>query len=450
MSESRRCDRRGERVEQSCLTTRSRHGGSPRRSRILSAALGFLAAFAVPSLALAQVTHHPISAKLLKVKSTQNGVEAVFVSNDPARPFPAIGSVDDPRLRTSDIYFEVYSAAQGVVRITAPNFPGNPNWKVETTGPDSYDYRSPVPSVFDIGHAKLVEGRRLRIRTLLNFPVGARLGTVAVRVRTGSLWSCALFDAASIGRDDGRFRAMNAPAPAFADCEDATLQAAIMPGCSSASSPSCDATCPDGGLCVPDDIGGSCRCVNLTQPCGATEPICGGECGPGERCYPIDDFIPGSINGCACAPVGSPPCGASGQTCEAGRCPEGLECGVVPAITPIYESSCGCIDPSATCGPGFGTCPPDLQCTFFPPGAGGSWSCLPTFCGGSYPICGGSCGGGRSCVPLDLHGSGFCVCATPSLSCDDLACGEGLFCPSGEVCTVASAGGTQECSCEPL
>jgi hypothetical protein len=422
-----------------------------RRAGIAAKFLGVVLVAGLPGLAAAQVTHHPISAKLLKVKTTQNGVEAVFVSTDPAWPFPVIGSADDPRLPTSDIYFEVYSAAQGVVRITAPNFPGNPNWKVETKGPDSYDYRSPVPSVFDIGHAKLVEGRRLRIRTLLNFPVGARLGKVAVRFQTGSLWSCALFDEASIRRDDGRFRAMNAPAPAFADCEEATLQAAITPGCATASAPTCDSVCPDGGVCAPDAFGSDCRCVNPTQPCGETAPICGGECGPGEQCYPFDDWIPGPINGCACAPTGSPPCGASGQSCDMGPCPDGLECGTIPPITPTYEPSCGCVDPAATCGPGFGTCPPDLQCMFFPPGGGGSWSCLPIFCGGAYPTCGGSCGGGRSCVPLDVQGSGFCVCATPSLSCDDLACGEGLFCPSGEVCTFTPGGsGPPDCSCEPL
>ena len=407
-------------------------------------------AVALPGLAPAQVTHHPIAAKLLRVKATPSGVEAVFVSTDPAWPFPAIGSADDPRLVTSDILFEVYSAAQGVVRITVPNFPDNPNWKVKTKGLDSYDYRSPVPRLFEIEHAKLVEGRRLRIRTLLYFPIGARLGKVAVRVRTGSLWSCALFDEASIRRDDGRFRAMNAPAPALADCEEATLWAAISPGCSTASGPSCDATCPDGGICAPDDGSASCRCVHPTQPCGATDPICGGECGRGEQCYPIDDSIPGSINACACAPVGAPPCGASGQSCDAGGCPEGLECDFVPPARPQLDGSCGCIDPTATCGPGFGTCPGDLACVLFPPGAGGTLVCFPAFCGGSYPTCGGTCGDGRSCVPLDADGSGFCVCATPSRSCEGLTCGEGFTCPSGEVCTVASAGGTLDCSCASL
>lgn len=435
------------------LTTSAHTRCGPRRSRLFGAALGLLVAVGPPGLAEAQETHHPVAGKLLRVKSTHEGVEAVFVSTDPAWPFPPIGSVDDPRLPSSDLYLELYSSAQGIVRMTVPNFPGNPNWKVEVVGADSYEYRSPDPSGFDIGHMKLVEGRRIRIRTLVNLPAGARLGTVAVRVRTGSLWSCALFDEGSIRRDDGRFRATNAPASALADCEETTLVAAISPGCgTTAFGPSCDAVCPDGGVCAPTSTSSECRCVNPTQPCGATSPLCGGECGPGEQCFPMDDLIPGAINACACAPAGSPPCGATGQSCDAGPCPEGLECGIIPPITPIYDSSCGCIDPAATCGPSFGSCPPDLECVFFPPGAGGSWSCLPMFCGGgSYPTCGGACGGGRSCVPLSLQGSGFCVCATPSLSCDDLACGEGLFCPSGEVCTVTpTGGGPPDCSCEPL
>lgn len=378
------------------------------------AAMGVLVTFGLPGFARSQVTHHPISAKLLKVKSTPSGVEAVFLSTDPGWPFPAIGSADDPRLLSSDLTFELFSEAQAEVGATIPHLSGNPGWKVRALGADSYKYRNPSPNVFQISSAALIEGKRVRVRAPLTLPARARLGKVAVRFRTGSLWSCALFAGESIRRDDGLFIGKNAPAPGLTDCSNATLVAAVSPGCSTAAAPACAATCPGGAICAPDAFGSACRCVHPTQPCGATGPICGGECGAGEQCYPMDDLIPGSINGCACAPIGAPPCGATGETCESGGCPVGLECQRIPPLTPLYDSSCGCVDPTETCGPGYGACPPDSECVLFPPGAGGTFACVPIFCSGPYPTCGGSCSGGRSCVPLDVSGSGFCVCVTPS------------------------------------
>jgi hypothetical protein len=439
--------RRRQLLLRGCLTPAPRSVRALRGPRALLAALLGVLAVALPSVAPAQVDQ-PISAKVLKVKEMSGGAQVIFVSTDPAVPFPAVGTDDDPATGSpGGMIIDVFSSTQGLASASAPAGLANPGWKVSTSGADAYHYRTPLAGLFAIRNATLVEGKRLRVRAQLNFAIAAPLGTVAVRVRTGSLRSCALFEGASVVRDDTRFVGKNAPAPALADCADDTLLAAISPGCSTSGAPVCDATCPDGGICAPDAFGSSCRCVYPTQPCGTTAPVCGGACGPGEQCYPIDDFIPGSINACACAPIGAPPCGTSGQTCDTGGCPDGLECTGIPPITPTYEAACGCVDPTATCGPGFGTCPPDLECIFFPPGGGGSYSCLPTFCGATYPTCGGTCGDGRSCVPLEVQGSGFCVCATPSLSCEDLACGEGLFCPSGEVCRVA--GGPPTCSCEP-
>jgi hypothetical protein len=77
-----------------------------------------------------------------------------------------------------------------------------------------------------------------------------------------------------------------------------------------------------------------------------------------------------------------------------------------------------------------------------------NWVCAPTYCDGTFPACGGTCDDGRDCVPLDVVGNGFCACATPGSSCDDPACGSGLACPSGEICTVVSSSGDVSCSCE--
>src|SRR4029077_13275620 len=167
----------------------------------------------------------------------------------------------------------------------------------------------------------------------------------AVRVRTGSLRSCALFDGTSVQRDgESRFVAMDAAAPALADCSDETLALALDAGCALAEWPGCDATCPDGGVCTPEVIGGPCRCVYPTQPCGTTAPLCSGECPAGEQCYPMDGFIPGPVDSCACGQIGEPPCGASGQSCDSGGCPDGLVCGTVPKVG-IYDSYCNCMNP---------------------------------------------------------------------------------------------------------
>jgi hypothetical protein len=295
----------------------------------------------------------------------------------------------------------------------------------------------------------LVRGRRLRIRGDAGLALDAALGAVAIRVTTGSLRSCAVFDGESIRRDvAGTFFARDTSVPALLDCTDTTLLSAIGFGCGEAAWPVCDDTCPGDGVCTSDVLGGSCRCVFPTQPCGGTAPACNGECPAGEQCFEIDDFIPGPVNACACAPVGEPPCGATGQACDVGGCPAGHECDLIPGAG-IYDSQCVCVEPDATCGPGYGDCPPDLECAFVGPGAGGNYQCVPILCGTNYPACDSDCSGGRECVPLAIGAGQLCVCATPTLSCDDGGSCGGFTCPAGHVCTIESSSGATTCSCEP-
>jgi len=425
-------------------------------------------AAAMPGSASARVDR-PISGRVLQLERTDDATNFTFVSKDPALPFPAIGSADDPTAGTpGGILVELFTPTEGQNYASAPAGYGDPGWKsVVKSGADSYRYRNKFPhkNVLQVMRTvRFVEGKQLRIQATMYFLLSGTVGRAAVRVTTGSLRSCALFDEASVRRDgDSRFVAMNAPAAALADCSDETLAVALDAECAFAPWPACNATCPNGGVCAPEVINGPCRCVYPTQPCGTTAPLCSGECPAGEQCYPIDGTLPGPSDGCACAPIGEPPCGASGQSCSVGACPEGLVCeSISPIGSLILESYCGCVDPAATCGPGFGSCPPDLRCGVLIP-SDSSYSCLPTLCAdaGNYPVCGStfSCSGGRSCVPLDIQGEHLCVCATPSLSCDALACGDGLSCPSGQVCTVAGSSTPQlspdprtalSCGCEPL
>jgi hypothetical protein len=427
------------------------------------AATLILFAAAMPGSASAQVDR-PISGRVLKLKRTGDATSFVFVSKDSALPFPAIGSTDDPTAGTpGGITVELFTATQGRPSAYAPAGYGDPGWtSVVRPGADAYRYRFKAWHSFVqiMRRVKFVESKELRIEATMYFSLSGPLGRAAVRVRTGSLRSCALFDEASARRDDDdQFIAMNAATPALADCSDEALAVALDAECAFAQWPACNATCPDGGVCTPEVINGPCRCVYPTQPCGTTAPLCNGECPAGEQCYSMDGAIPGPTDGCACAPIDQPPCGASGQSCSVGACPDGLVCGSLPGGGFIYEDYCGCVDPAAICGPGFGACPPDLVCSSFP--GSGSYSCIPTTCAdsGNYPSCGGTfpCSGGRSCVPLDFQGIHLCVCATQSFSCDAPACGGGLSCPSGEACTITgtSSDGLPDprvgssCGCEP-
>jgi hypothetical protein len=394
----------------------------------------------------------PISGRTVKLKSTASGPQLVFVSDDPAAPFPAIGSPDDPASgERGGMVVEVFSRAEGPRTATAPPGIGNPGWKVFAGRTDAYRYRNAGGvAVSRVRKALLAEGRRLRVRADAGLGLAMPLGAVAIRVTTGFLRSCALFDAGSVRRDvAGAFFATGAPAPPLPDCSDESLLGALGFDCGASGVPACDGSCPADGTCVADVAGGGvCKCVFSSQPCGgANAPLCNGECPAGEQCYAMDNFIPGAVNDCRCAPVGEPPCGATGVC--GGGCPDELECASIPGFG-IYDPECTCLEPDQRCGPGFGDCPPDLVCSPLP-GASG-FSCIPIFCGGTSPgRCDAACSDGRVCVPLDVAGVHLCVCATPSLSCDEgLACGEGLACPEGEVCTLATSGsGPPTCSCEP-
>ncbi|MEW6268395.1 MAG: hypothetical protein AB1689_03755 [Thermodesulfobacteriota bacterium] len=410
---------------------------------LLLAAAGLVSA----SVLAARATDRPVAGRSVKLMAAGAKTRLAFASRDPALLFPAIGSGDDPATGTpGGIEIDVFARGAAPASVGAAKGLGTPGWRVVDGKVDTYVYRGRGGP---LALALLRRGTLLQVAAAdLEMTLAAPLGAVAVRVTTGTLRSCAVFTEGSVRRDrPGLFVARDAAAPQIADCEDHTLLLAIGDPCAQAEFAFCGAPCPAGGICAPADplSGGRCRCVYPSQPCGDTAPVCGGECPAGEQCWPIDDAIPGTVNACLCAPAGEPPCGASGMTCNGG-CPPGLECGLVPGVG-MFDDACACVEPDALCGqPGFGDCPhPDFQCILIP---GSGHQCLPIVCGGPFPACGGSCTGGRTCVPLDVAGSELCVCATPSLGCDGPAC-SGLYCPSGDVCTVDVSGGSSTCSCTP-
>jgi hypothetical protein len=386
----------------------------------------------------AQAADRPISGRSLKVASTATGARFVFISRDPSFLFPPIGSIDDPASGApGGIVIEIFTQSELQQTISAPAGAGNPGWTAKSGADESYVYRSDGAT---LRKAVLREDKLIRLQSDdSGLSLSAPLGGVAIRITTGTLRNCAVFDASTVRRDQpGLFLARDASSAGLSDCSDGSLLAPLGLDCDSkGDAPTCGGPCPGGNVCVPGP-GDTCTCQ---QPCGATVPECGGTCAAEEECVGLVGGL-GTVHSCVCTPIGVTPCGAAGSTCGEGACGAGLECQSVDPY--LEEPYCACIDPTQLCGAGGSYCPPDSECMALP---GGQFGCVPTFCSGPYPTCGGTCGGGRNCVPLNVLGSGLCVCAAPENECEGAMCG-GFSCPAGEVCTpdVPSAA----CTCEPL
>jgi len=270
----------------------------------------------------------PISSVELVLKRSPAGKEKlVFVSADPAFLFPAIGGADDPASGSpGGALLEVFSKTEGAAALVIPPGIGKPGWKVKDANVDRYTF-SNKEAPLGISVVKAVtlnSGTRLKMVVReTGVALAAAQGSVGVRVTTGTLRSCALFDASTIQKDEpGVFMAKDAVASALADCSDASLM----------------------GL----------------PPCGsAAFPTCGGACGAGETCEPLQVFtwfppeLPEILfkvdDGCACVPAGAT-CAASQDVCNPGPCGPGLACSFAPAAPNpgggFGDAVCGCTSTS--------------------------------------------------------------------------------------------------------
>ena len=163
---------------------------------------------------------------------------------------------------------------------------------------------------------------------------------VGIRLVTGTLRNCALFDAPTIQHDEAdRFVAKDAVASALADC------AVLVPG-----APIVFAPCTGGD----------------------GYPACNGSCSTGEQCLQTLDFRNTQFAGCSCYPAGVTPCGGSEFPACGGACSGGGA--TCQAFSFGRGGGCGCVDSQSTCpnGTGFpdvcpfqpGVCPGDGICTF--------------------------------------------------------------------------------------
>jgi hypothetical protein len=375
---------------------------------------------------LATAEDRPIAAARLVLKRSLEGRERlVFVSKDPHFLFPTVGGADDPSAGSpGGALLELFSQNEGRAAFHVPAGVGDPGWVVNEHR-HAYRFldRSAPGGASAVRVVRLEEGRLLDLSgRAVGLPLAGPQGLVAVRITTGGLRNCALFDVTTVERDQARvFRASHADASALPDCSDDSLSPIH---CEGSGAPTCGGRCPPGSTCGTRDLH-TCVCIAASQACGTTGPVCNGECPAGEECMPIGGF---PVLNCGCLPAGSVPCGLF--TCNGG-CPAGQECNLFVSSFPGLDG-CQC-GPPGPCGGGGDDCPAGFVCA-----TGEFTMCVPVFC----PP--GGCGPGFACQPIRVEGVSetWWVCAPVGLPCDT-ACG-GLTCPVGEVCTS----GGQGCRCE--
>ena len=342
----------------------------------------------------------PVSARKLIMRRTASGQEKVsFLTKDEAIPFPAFGSADDPASGTpGGVTIELFTQNQGMATLVVPAAVG---WLTRDSSPPFFKFVNKLApgGVSVVSSLLLKSGHAIRLRSAATgLPLSGALGAVGIRITIGSLRTCALFDASTIERDEGRtFLARDAVPDGLADCSNASLGG---PTCSETfDAPTCGGTCPPGSACGSRDLS-TCECIDANQPCGGTAPACNGECPAGEVCGNTGG-VP--YPGCGCLPAGSvASCGTTYPTCG-GECPVGLDCfGVTFGFGGLTLNGCECLSgpPTDACG----GCPAGFQCIV---GPGFPAACL-AFCTGpsGAPVCDGTCPASYTCTSI----GGTCIC----------------------------------------
>jgi hypothetical protein len=294
----------------------------------------------------------PVSGKSLQLKRSNSSKEQLkFASKDPALLFPAIGGADDPTL--AGLTIELFNPSHPTVVFNlAATTTG---WTVKPGTSPSYKYKNKDGAAL-VKSIAIRAGKQLQLELRqVGFPLAGPMGPVGIRVSTGALRNCALFDGSTIKKDQiQQYKAVNALASTIPDCEDASL-GAFDPGvCENGTfgGNMCGGTCPAGSLCSTQDLS-TCVCIDSADPCGDTAPVCNGQCPVGEECLPIGGY---PLPSCGCLPAGSTPC--SGMAICSGDCPAGSECNFF--VFPLFDScQCGASGP---CGSGGDDCPPGQTC----------------------------------------------------------------------------------------
>jgi hypothetical protein len=333
--------------------------------------IAFLLGGVVPASALDQ----PLRGyKMSLVRAASGNEKLVFVSRYYYSTVPALGGPDDPATGTpGGATIELFSGSEGSVALAVPPGAGRPGW---TVGIGKARYRNPDTPAgpTPVRLVSMRSQRRIKIiARAAGLPLNVPHGMIGIRVTTGSLRQCALFEGAAIRVDDpGEFLAGETELPSFTflpNCSDATLTGTLA-SCTDGTfgTTGCGGACPVGSACGTQDLN-TCFCISAAQPCGDTFPVCNGECSSGEECLSGGGF---PLPSCVCLPIGSTACS---QFQCGGACPVSQECNYFELSTP-GASGCGC-GPPGPCGFGGDDCPVGFHCAGMPGGPGISFFCVP-------------------------------------------------------------------------
>jgi len=257
----------------------------------------FLLATGLVAPALA--TDTGIMGTKLVIRAHGTTKKLAFVSNDPALPFPPLGSAADPASGTPGGATVEVIVPAAVGALGVPPGIGNPGWKTHDGTLDSYAYKNSSapagPSA--VRSLALRQSRQLKLNAR-DVPISltASLGSVAIRITMGSTRTCALFDATTIVRDaPGDFSARGAVVRP-ADCAETTLGHGSVCGngmledgeqCDGGADAACPGACRSDCTCQPvcgnGVVEGSEQCDGSAFAPGA----CGNDVGPGQAaCLP--------------------------------------------------------------------------------------------------------------------------------------------------------------------
>lgn len=332
-------------------------------------------------------------------RSSSGKEKLTFVSKDPAFLFPAVGGADDPTPSGSGgLVVELFSpGTPGGVALDAPGGIGNPGWSVRTSVPPRLQFKNAAaPGALSTFRAiTLRQAKQLKLNGKeAGLDVSAPLGSVGIRITTGSLVNCARFGPGTVTKDaSGTFVGRDALASALADCSNASL-----------ASPWTVTTTTDG-------------ITSSTIPSTTTTTL-PGTCGddvvnqPSEQC---DGADAANCLGLACGPSG-----------YATAC---LCCGL--DFAPTFPAEYPCCDPSATP-------------VYFP----SIKQCVTTTCNGPFACSLGECHDGACCAPVGapcaIAGGGGSSAGVPC--CNPAAVCQFSF-PSGTCCLPGGNGCSADIEC---
>lgn len=359
----------------------------------------------------------PIDAVQLKLKTSGPGGKPilVFTSRDAAFLFPAVGSADDPAAGTpGGMTIDLFvTSLPGSATLYVPPGTGNPGWSSRVAARPAYKFRNRLAPE-GVARARGVDLRQGKLLKVVAKDTGLSLtsaqGPVGIRITTGALRSCALFDAATIVTDEpGSFLAKHAVAARLTDCSDESLGLPPPPACAGPWPFKCFGACAGDGVCAAGY--GGCQCFSPSAPCGQTTPTCMGACAAGEECVAVGPSTPPL--GCVCIPTGSTPCGTPGAPQCGGECEDGQVCRPIYAPEPLGgRLGCNCGAPGG-CGEGGLECPDGFACAVTLPN---TYFCQPIDCSGGsgFPTCNGACGAGVCQAITSPDFGSICVCVPGS------------------------------------